>query len=171
MEEKQVIYPFIKSAINKIISLIERFQNFKKNGINMAKNKYEKNKLNNNIKINENKTLIKNKKYNIYYNRKIENIDGIKKESSFGNGLKKINRDNNYKLEYYFDDNITKNKMEKTLIKRNKSLNFIPLFNSSRQNLNKKDIFSNICKYNLKMKIQNIKSSIFNIILYFHNLL
>jgi hypothetical protein len=129
----------------------------------MAKNKYEKNKLNNNIKINENKTLIKNKKNNIYYNRKIENIDGIKKESSFGNGLKKINRDNNYKLEYYFDDNITKNKMEKTLIKRNKSLNFIPLFNSSRQNLNKKDIFSNICKYNLKMKIQNIKSSIFNI--------
>lgn len=62
-EEKQILYPFVKSSINKIISLIERLQNFKTNGVNMAKNKYEKdnsnfnkkheNNKNNNNKINE----------------------------------------------------------------------------------------------------------------------
>ena len=164
-EEKQIVYPFIKSAVSKIISLIERFQNFKKNGINMAKNKYVKYQLINKIKINENKALIKNKN-NIHY-RKKNNIDGIKKENSFVNVLNKINKDEsiNYKLDnndYHFDDNSTINDIEKTLIKRNKSLNFIPLFNSSRQNLNKKNIFSNVCKYNLKMKTQKRKSIIFD---------
>ena len=52
--------------------------------------------------------------------------------------------------------------IEKTLIKRNKSLNLIPLFNSSKQDLNKKDKFSNVCKYNLKLKTQKRKSRIFN---------
>ena len=132
----------------------------------MAKNKYDKNQLNNNIKINKNKTLIKDR--NIINYRKIKNIGAIKKEISW-NGLKRINKDENinrnYKLEhndYYFDDNITSNDLEKTLIKRNKSLNPIPLLNSSKQNLNKKEIFSNICKYNLKMKTPKRKSLIFN---------
>ena len=147
MEEKQIVFPFIKSAVSKIISLIERFQNFKKNGINMAINKYEKNQLNN--KINENRTLIKSKK-NIYY-RKINNIDGINRDET----INKFNHND-------FDDNITTNDREKTLIKRNKSLNFIHLLNSSKQNINKKDIFSNICKYNLKLKTQKRKSSIFS---------
>jgi len=152
MEEKQIVFPFIKSAVSKIISLIERFQNFKKNGINMAKNKYEKNQLN--ITINGNKALIKSKN-NIYY-RKINNIDGINRDEN-------INR--NYKYDhnnFYFDNNISTNDIEKTLIKRNKSLNLIPLFNSSKQNLNKKDKFSNVCKYNLKLKTQKRKSPIFN---------
>ena len=147
MEEKQIVFPFIKSAVSKIISLIERFQNFKKNGINMAINKYEKNQLNN--KINENRTLIKSKK-NIYY-RKINNIDGINRDET----INKYNHND-------FDDNITTNDREKTLIKRNKSLNFIHLLNSSKQNINKKDIFSNVCKYNLKLKTQKRKSSIFS---------
>ena len=147
MEEKQIVFPFIKSAVSKIISLIERFQNFKKNGINMAINKYEKNQLNN--KINENRTLIKSKK-NIYY-RKINNIDGINRDET----INKFNHND-------FDDNITTNDREKTLIKRNKSLNFIHLLNSSKQNINKKDIFSNVCKYNLKLKTQKRKSSIFS---------
>ena len=149
MEEKQIVFPFIKSAVSKIISLIERFQNFKKNGINMAINKYEKKQLNNNIKINGNRTLIKSKK-NIYY-RKINNIDGINRDEN----INKFNHND-------FDDNITTNDREKTLIKRNKSLNFIHLLNSSKQNLNKKDIFSNVCKYNLKLKTQKRKSSIFS---------
>lgn len=98
----------------------------------MAKNKYEKNQLN--ITINGNKALIKSKN-NIYY-RKINNIDGINRDEN-------INK--NYNLnDFYFDNNITTNDIERTLIKRNKSLNFIPLFNSSKQNLNKKDIFSNV---------------------------
>ena len=147
MEEKQIVFPFIKSAVSKIISLIERFQNFKKNGINMAINKYEKKQLNN--KINGNRTLIKSKN-NIYY-RKINNIDGINRDET----INKFNHND-------FDDNITTNDREKTLIKRNKSLNFIHLLNSSKQNLNKKDIFSNVCKYNLKLKTQKRKSSIFS---------
>ena len=147
MEEKQIVFPFIKSAVSKIISLIERFQNFKKNGINMAINKYEKKQLNN--KINGNRTLIKSKN-NIYY-RKINNIDGINRDET----INKFNHND-------FDDNITTNDREKTLIKRNKSLNFIHLLNSSKQNINKKDIFSNVCKYNLKLKTQKRKSSIFS---------
>jgi CRP-like cAMP-binding protein len=149
MEEKQIVFPFIKSAVSKIISLIERFQNFKKNGINMAINKYDKKQLNNNIKINGNRTLIKSKN-NIYY-RKINNIDGINRDET----INKFNHND-------FDDNITTNDREKTLIKRNKSLNFIHLLNSSKQNINKKDIFSNVCKYNLKLKTQKRKSSIFS---------
>jgi CRP-like cAMP-binding protein len=41
-QEKQIIYHFVKSSVNKIISLIDRFQSLKANHINMFKMKLDK---------------------------------------------------------------------------------------------------------------------------------
>ena len=84
-EEKQILFPFIKSAVNKIISLIERLQNFKKNGINMAKNKFEKDYLDF-IKIHENENKSKFDDNNI----KINEIN-VDKERSVLKAMKKNN--------------------------------------------------------------------------------
>lgn len=41
MQEKQIVYQFVKSSVNKIISLIDRLQNLKINHIKMIVNKFE----------------------------------------------------------------------------------------------------------------------------------
>ena len=84
-EEKQIVYPFIKSSVNKIISLIERLQNFKKNGINMTKSKFEKDYLDF-IKIHENENILKIDDNNIKYNE-----INVEKERASLRAMKKNN--------------------------------------------------------------------------------
>ena len=89
-QEKQIIYHFVQSSVNKIISLIDRLQSLKINQIKMCKNKFEMefsefleiNKINNeNIdksSININNNLDYSMNYGINL-QKINLIDKIKK--------------------------------------------------------------------------------------------
>ena len=99
---KDIIHDYIKLSINKIFSLIERFQNIKQNNINMSLVKYEKEALKGNNIINcienqisennnedfkkrkKNKKISRNKKY-IY-----KNINKINMEKE-GNNNENIN--------------------------------------------------------------------------------
>ena len=107
--EKNILGPYTKTSVNKIIALIDRLQNIKKNGIYMARLKYdninEKNedkniKTNNNISINKETTNKFDKSFNNNimrktpsFNRKIGNYFD-KKSNKENNIFSNINKEN-----------------------------------------------------------------------------
>ena len=118
--EKQIVFPFIKSAINKIISLIERLQNFKKNGINMAKSNYEKD-YNYLIKSYENENIVKKDDNFIKINIKDSEKESvsksyIKKGSNMNNEKNKTTIKNHSNRNKYKNIN-NSNNLEKRTIK------------------------------------------------------
>ena len=148
-EQKQILYPFIRSSINKIISLIERLQNFKKNGIYMTKKKFEKE--NPEIKL---KTLKNDRKIHNFYN-KINRINK-NKEKCLNKLMKKINNEERktININKYNEKNNDKYNKDNTLNKRYKSpvkfasTNLIPVINVIKQKTINKNISSSDNKLN-----------------------
>ena len=154
-DEKQIVYPFVKSSVNKIISLIERLQNFKINGINMAKANYEKDyndfiKLNENenklcsgdnyIKINEISNEKKNKR------RRNDNINGDIEQSK--TSVRNYNSRNRFKknnIKKKLINNKTTNKRYKSPV-RLISTNLMPVMEiiMSKQEKKTKKEFSSV---------------------------
>ena len=99
LEEKQILFPFVKSAVNKIISLIKRLQNIKKNGINMLKSKFEKDYIDF-MNVHEEKNS--NNENNL---NQINEVNSKKEKES----IKYIN---NNKIIYNKETKILKNKIE-----------------------------------------------------------
>ena len=128
-DEKQIVYHFCKSSINKIISLIERLQNLKSNGINMAKSKFDK----------EKKTLMdtsNNNTNNQNYNKvNIANKDKDKEKTLRTN-----------KFRHY---HVLKHEENKTLYKNNSYRN---IYNNSIVSQK----FNNV-KTAMQNKLENIK--------------
>ena len=89
---KDIIHDFIKLSINKILSLIERFQNIKQNNINMSLVKYEKEAIkyfgNNLIKGNENSS---NKNVNEDKKKKEKNKKMSRNKRYINKDINKIN--------------------------------------------------------------------------------
>ena len=148
-EEKQILFPFVKASVNKIISLIERLQNFKINGINMIKTKFEKDYFDF-IKIHEDENQLN---YNNNYN-KINEIETEKERISNKNRIRNNNLNKNQSKTLNKIILNDKNNIEKKLllnkIKNNGykspfrlfSTNLIPAINlikSKQQKINKKD--------------------------------
>ena len=91
-QEKQIIFNYVKSSVNKLISLIDRLHSLKINQIKILKNKFENeysdfievNKINNNENLKENNTEINNKSINsgIDSNKASNNKSPIKSKVS-----------------------------------------------------------------------------------------
>ena len=94
--EKPIIIPYIKSSINKILSLIERIQNIKEHYINAFIHKYEKaiyneKVLNSNISTSDyNINNYNNKNYILKTDNSESNINNIKKNIFYENINKTI---------------------------------------------------------------------------------
>ena len=78
---KDIIHDYIKLSINKILSLIERFQNIKQNNINMSLVRYEKETLRGNNIINGNENTINNNNEDFKKNKKNKKFSRNKKKN------------------------------------------------------------------------------------------
>ena len=100
--ESNIEEVYIKSSVNKLLSLIERLQNLKKNIIDYTKNKFDKNsdeemkKKNEIVKIENNKENNNNPiKENILVNNYYKNENSLEKnDNNFNNNNKNNNIDN-----------------------------------------------------------------------------
>ena len=163
-EEKQILFPFVKSAVNKIISFIRRLQNIKKNGINMSKSKFEKDFIDF-IKMNENENQTINENTYIQINRK-KNISKRESVKSINNNilheeLRKLSCKNKYKINKSndFENKILYNKLENKRYKspiRLISTNLIPALEVIESNQNKK--IQNISLDKLRKSLEQRKN-------------
>ena len=136
--EKNIIGPYTKSAVNKIITLIDRLQNIKKNGIYMARLKYDNvryksedqnNSTNNSISINK-EQINSIDKSSLNNNIKIGTINSFRIINSYYD--KKSNKD----IKKFHE--ISKDHFNLTLFKKSH------LFNNINKNDNKKLIHKNL---------------------------
>ena len=122
---KDIIHDYIKLSINKILSLIERFQNIKQNNINMSLVRYEKETLRGNNIINGNENTINNNN---------EDFKKNKKNKKFSRNKKKIYKDIN-KINMEKEGNNNENINNYSAIKIQNTSSPIQLFVT---NINKK---------------------------------
>ena len=167
--EKEISYPFLKAAVNKIVVLIQRLQNIKQHYIKYFIKKYEKNTdyedkndLNNN---NENENILKKNYFSFAYkSQDIEkNNNIINNSNENGNVNNKLISQNNSIINKYNNlenkqiiDSPTNN--SKILKKRNKSPLKISLQLSNK--IPRKQLLINIKKNNNSSKNSHINIKI-----------
>ena len=148
-QEKQIMFNYIKSSVEKIISLIDRLQNIKINQIKMYKNKFEKD-FNDFIEVNKTNKEKSSKKveiinknandgkvlYKRYINNKIDNKIYKSPVKAFASNLNPLVRLVRLK----------KNKINKKLNNSNSYISFDKISNFSSIQTNKNDTLLN--KYN-----------------------
>ena len=132
--EKNIVGPYTKSSVNKIITLMDRLQNIKKNGIYMARLKYDNIKEKNteqNISLNNSITISKEQT-----DKSINNNSRVININSF---IKKINSYNDKKINKEINKNTEKIKENQSIsIIKNKQLyNILYLNNNNKKIMNK----------------------------------
>ena len=128
--EKNIVTPYTKASVNKIITLMDRLQNIKKNGIYMARLKYDNNKEKNNeqnISSNNSITISRDQiDKSINNNSRVININSfIRKINSYND--KRGNKDNNKNSE----------NPNSSIIKNKHLYNILSLSNKNKKNMHK----------------------------------
>ena len=154
LENHHINYFYLKSAINKVFSLIKRFYNLKQNYIDIAKMRYEnpnsfRNKNIPNLKNNNNDNLIENKNIEMFstlsHNYSFPRLSNkkIKISRNIGTEIKKTEKENKEYQILSYSDNKTKKQ-------------------DDNENNDNNDLYKNIVSYRTPLsKMPYIKNKIF----------
>ena len=179
--EKEVALPFLNTAINKIVVLLQRLQNIKEHYAKFFEQKYDKN-----FHYEEQKNLGINNNINNNINEEKQNFNGNNNSNDFSNNLKiqenenifeMNNIDNKKDIKYNTKENKKDNDLfsntytNSLVFKKEDNKSPLKISLQLSNNIPKKKLLNNIKKSNINLKIvDNNKTKPRNFLDFHHGL-